>query len=257
MRYDEFRDRWLAALHEAGFAFFHSSPEETIDLSTTTRRWRAYRLPTPVEPLHAGAMLSFSWDSLDSARSRSTEEDLLTELLGRRRGRVATKQRLVRVDAKFHAALTYGSTAALPPGDLWGPWVASMEERLDAALAARRTRRQATQVPPWRGELEIDARCSADGTFLFHGMSLPAFEMIVIPRVWDDPKRRDKEASADRQIDGLARRFREGTEAWIASVRELVKWLRYAPVGSRCVGRRGKRGRGFPDDGDTGPETLH
>lgn len=256
MQYDEFRDRWLAALQEAGFPFLHASPEETIDLPTTTRRWRAYGLPTPAEPLHAGAALSFSWDSLDSARSRSTEEDLLTELLGRRRGRVATERRLLRVDAKFHAALTYGSTAALPPRDLWAPWVASMEERLDAALAAGRPGGPAAQLPAWRGELEIDARCSADGTFLFHGMSLPAFEMIVIPRVWDDPKRRDREASADRQIDGLARRFREGTEAWIASVRELVRWLRHTPSDPRTAPRR-RRGESLPDDGDHGPEVMH
>src|SRR5712691_9378444 len=86
MRYDEFRDRWQVALRSARLLAHHDRPEESIDLTTTERRWRLRLLPRPVEPFHAGATISFRWSPLDSARSYTCEEDLLTELFGRRAG---------------------------------------------------------------------------------------------------------------------------------------------------------------------------
>lgn len=87
-------------------------------------------------------------------------------------------------------------------------------------------------------------------------MSVPAYEMIVVPRIWDDPRRRAREASADEQINELAGRFRGALDAWTASVGELVRWLRYAPGPPRAPSRR-RRSEPFPDDGDVGPETTH
>lgn len=86
MRYDEFRDRWQAALRTARLVSHHDRPEETIDLTTTARRWRVRPLPRSAEPFNAGAMISFRWDPFESARAYTCEEDLLTELLGRRSG---------------------------------------------------------------------------------------------------------------------------------------------------------------------------
>lgn len=114
MRYDEFRDRLQAALRAARLLSHQDRPEETIDLTTTVRRWRVRPLPRPAEPFHAGAMISFHWDAFDSARSYTCEEDLLTELLGRRGAR-STQRRLLRVDITVRAALPYGSTTPMPP----------------------------------------------------------------------------------------------------------------------------------------------
>jgi len=253
MRYDEFRDRCQTALRTARLLSAHDRPEETIDLTTTARKWRIHLLPRAVAPFHAGATISFHWDPFDAARSYTCEEDLLTELFGRRAGR-STQPRLVRVDIAFSAALPYGSTTPIPAPDVWGPWVASMEEKLDEALTTKRRRKDA--IDAWRGDLEIEGRTSPDGAFSLHGMSVAAFEMIVVPRIWDDPKRRAREASVDARIDGLAKRFRGAVDTWTASVGELVKWLRYAPGPRRPSSRRG-RGEPFPDDGGAGPETTH
>jgi hypothetical protein len=253
MRYDEFRDRCQTALRTARLLSAHDRPEETIDLTTTARKWRVHLLPRAVAPFHAGATISFHWDPFDAARSYTCEEDLLTELFGRRAGR-STQPRLVRVDIAFSAALPYGSTTPIPAPDVWGPWVASMEEKLDEALTTKRRRKDA--IDAWRGDLEIEGRTSPDGAFSLHGMSVAAFEMIVVPRIWDDPKRRAREASVDARIDGLAKRFRGAVDTWTASVGELVKWLRYAPGPRRPSSRRG-RGEPFPDDGGAGPETTH
>jgi hypothetical protein len=253
MRYDEFRDRWQAALRTARVLSHHDRAEETIDLTSTGRRWRVHVLGQPVEPFHAGATISFRWDPFESARSYTCEEDLLTDLVGRRAAR-STQPRLVRVDITFRATLPYGSTTPMPAPDVWAPWVASVEEKLDTALTGRR-RRKGAEIA-WRGDLEIDGRSTPDGVFSVQGMSVSAFEMIVVPRIWDDPRRRAREASADKQIDGLAVCFRGALDAWTASVGELVRWLQYAPGPSRARAR-GRRSEPFPDDGDAGPETMH
>ena len=84
MRYDEFRDRWQVALRSARLLAHHDRPEESIDLTTTERRWRL-------------------------RRSYTCEQDLLTELVGRRAGR-STQPRQMRVDIVLGATLPYGST---------------------------------------------------------------------------------------------------------------------------------------------------
>ena len=253
MRYDDFRDRWQAALRTARLLSAHDRPEETMNLTTTARKWRVHLLLRAVAPFHAGATIDFRWDAFEAARSYTCEEDLLTELFGRRPGR-STQPRLVRVDIALHASLPYRSTAPLPAPDVWLPWVASLEEKLDGALTPPHRRKDA--IDAWRGGLEIEGRTSPDGAFSLHGMSVAAFEMIVVPRIWDDPKRRAREASPGARIDGLAQRFRGAVEAWMASVGELEKWLRYAPGPRRPSSRRG-RGEPFPDDGGAGPETTH
>lgn len=102
MRYDEFRDRWEAALRRAGVLSHHDRTGETIELGSVLRRWSVGRLPRAVEPFHAGATISFLWDAVDSARSYTCEEDLLTELFGSRAAG-ATQRRLVRVDLSLRA----------------------------------------------------------------------------------------------------------------------------------------------------------
>jgi hypothetical protein len=253
MRYDEFRDRWQAALHAAGVLSYQDRPQETIDVSTTKRRWRFLTLPRTAEPFNVSASVSFHWDPFQSARSYTREEDLLTELLGRR-ARWSTQHRLVRVDIKLHATLPYGSTTPLPTADVWLPWIASMEENVGAALAPQRQRKN-TDIR-WRGGLEIQGETSIHGEFAVHGMSVPAYEMIVVPRIWDDPKRREREASAVKPIDALAVRFRKALDAWTDSVAELAGWLHNAPVPPRVrPGRR--RRKPFPYDDGSGPETTH
>jgi hypothetical protein len=253
MRYDEFRDRWQAALRAAGILSYQDRVQETIDVSTTERRWRFHTLPRSVEPFSVSASISFRWDAFQSARSYTREEDLLTELHGRR-ARWSTQRRLLRMDIKFHATLPYGSATPLPATDVWLPWIASMEEKLSAALVAHRQRKKT--VIRWRGDLELEGETSLHGEFALHGMSVPAYEMIVVPRVWDDPRRREREASAAQQIDALAARFRGTLDAWTESVAELIGWLRHAPLPPRAQSGQRRR-RPFPHDDDVGPETTH
>jgi hypothetical protein len=106
----------------------------------------------------------------------------------------------MRVGDTFRATLSYGSTTPMPAADVWVPWVASVGRKLDDALTGRRRRKGADNA--WRGDLAIDGRTTPDGTFSFHGMSVPPCEMIVVPRIWDDLRRRAREASADDRSIG-------------------------------------------------------
>lgn len=244
MRYDEFRNRWQEALQAAGLLSHSDRPEETIDLATTARRWEVHLLPRGVEPFSVGTTVSFRWDPFDSARSYTCEEDLLTELLGRG-ARRTTQRRLLRVDITLGASLPHGSSTPMPASDLWVPWVASVEDSLDEALTPKRRRR--TEEPHWRGDLEIAGRTTAELDFSFDGMSVSAYEMIVVPRNWDDPVRREKEPSAHARIEGLAERYRAALDVWTASVTKLATWLRHTPAETPFPSPGPGRKSGKPD----------
>jgi hypothetical protein len=251
MRYDDLRDRWQAALRAAGVLSYQDRVREMIDVGTMERRWRFHTLPRTVEPFSVSAAINFHWDPFQSARSYTREEDLLTELLGRR-AKCSTQRRLVRVDIRLHATLPYGKTTLLPAPDVWLPWIASMDERLSAALVPQR-HRKSTDIR-WRGDLELEGETSLHGEFALRGMSVPAFEMIVVPRIWDDPKRREKEPFGAQHIDALARRFRRAIDAWTSSVTGLVSWLRHTPTSQ---GPSRSRHAPFSHDDEGGPETTH
>src|SRR4051794_8261680 len=103
MTYDEFKAAWLSALRESGLSIMGVRPiEETLDLRTTDRTCKTF-----VEPLggqHAGAFhvtaaLKFRWNALQTARTNTTEEDMLGELLGlERTRRPRTELPWLRVD---------------------------------------------------------------------------------------------------------------------------------------------------------------
>jgi len=53
----------------------------------------------------------------------------------------------------LHATLPYGSATPMPAPDVWVPWVASVEGKLDNAPTGRGRRKCAERL--WRGDLEI------------------------------------------------------------------------------------------------------
>ena len=125
MRYDEFCDRLQDSLRQAGFSLSHAGgSSETIDLAVQARRWQAFVSgPMPLQrvPFHVSARIGFQWDSLESARSRTCEEDLLTALFGTRKQTSKTTPRWLRVDLGLHATLPHGSTTLVPDRFDLGP----------------------------------------------------------------------------------------------------------------------------------------
>ena len=233
MRYDEFRDRLQDCLREAGLFFQHADrPSETIDLVDSDRRWMVYigrSAPQKADPFFVSAKIGFRWDPFAAARSYTCEEDLLTELLGRKEPSPKTKPRLLRVDLDLYATLPYGSTTPMPDPLVFGAWTTSIGEKLDKLLPETEERRGNIAVMGYRGDVEVQARSIAGGSLALTGISLSGFRMVRVPRIWNDPDRRDAEKGAGKELDRLARRFKGALVEWTTSVAELATWLRYFP----------------------------
>ena len=133
MRYDEFRDQLQDALHETGlFSKYVDRPTEVIDLASADWRWEVfvYRdAPESVNPFHVSAKISFRWSAANAARGHTCEEDLLTELLGRRMRLPKTQRRWTRVDLELYATLPYGSTTPIPEPQVFKSWTHSVGEK--------------------------------------------------------------------------------------------------------------------------------
>src|ERR1051326_2374512 len=118
MRYDEFRDRFHDALREVGlFSPYLEKPIETIDIANMSRRWETYIRQSSSrnsEPFQPSGQIAFNWNPFNAARGYTCEEDLLSELFGRRKRPMRTEKRWTRVDLALYANLPYGSTNPLP-----------------------------------------------------------------------------------------------------------------------------------------------
>lgn len=259
MRYDEFRDQLQDALRDVGLFLPHTyNPAETIDLSGTQRRWRLYvirSVPPTVEPFHVSAKIAFQWSPIDAARSCTCEEDLLTELLGRSRLPIKTAQRLIRVDLELRAGLPYGSTTAVPGSQILGAWADSVSQKLCKLLTERKERQgRLVSVLGGAAEVEVRARCDVRGALSLTGVSVAGFRFVRIPRVWDDPDRREAEKGAARELSRLAVRLKKAVDEWIVGVTELARWIRYTPP---PPGTKGIEPWFESPEEEGGPESIH
>src|ERR1700730_6011406 len=117
VRYAEFRDRFEDALQEVDLFIHDAHRVETIGLADTARRWKVHIIsaaPRSAEPFQVSAEISFEWTPVDAARAYTCEEDLLMQLIGRRRRPTRTVRRWKRVDLSLRANLLYGSTTSMP-----------------------------------------------------------------------------------------------------------------------------------------------
>ncbi|MEW6368769.1 MAG: hypothetical protein AB1714_29425 [Acidobacteriota bacterium] len=259
MRYDEFRSEIQDALREVGLlAGGMDTPIETIDVVRMEQRWKLYH-PLPshgAEPFHICAEVAFNWSPIDAARSYTCEEDLLMELLGRKRSTTRTAQRFIRVDLDLSANLPYGSKTTIPEPQVLGPWADSIGRRLDEMLTETKERQgRLIAVLGGREEVQVEARCDVDGRLYLKAVSVGGFRFLRLPRVWDDPDRRTTEKDSGEDLARLALRFKNAADEWTQSVAEFARWIRYAPPPADA-----RRVEPFFDDGeeeDGGPETIH
>ena len=234
MRYDEFRDRLQDALRETGLSFQYAGlPTETLDLANTGRRWDVYvrraTLPDP-EPFHISAELAFEWSPVNAARAYTCEEDLLTEILGRKQRYPKTQQRWTRVDLALRGMLPYGSTTPMPDSQIFGSWTSSVGEKLDKLLTEYQEREgRIVAITGAREEVAVEARSSPDGLLFLRGVTVSGFRLVRIPRAWDDPARQRAEKDIGEELAQLAGRFRDAIDEWGKSVADLARWIRYSP----------------------------
>ena len=250
VRYDEFRDQLEAALQRNSLHFPSLQRVETIELANTVRHWKVYvhgAAPPSAEPFHVSAEISFEWSPFDGARAYAREEDLLTEVIGRRKHLARTERRWKRVDLSLHAGLPYGSTTAMPEPRLFGAWTASILEKVHRAFAEVEEKEgHIVAVLGAHEDLDVQARCQPDGVVSLQGLAISGFRIIHLPRVWDDPERRKAEKDPHGELDRLARTFKTTLDEWTKSLSELAAWIRYSPPapGAKPIAEDGDNGGG-------------
>lgn len=224
MQYEDFAKSLAFALSGAGLRCAGSGMD-TLDPRTLDRVRTLYVEPlggqTLAEPFHVTGAVKFAWDALLTARFSTTEEDFLTEVMGRDEADTLddTERPWIRVDITLRASLPYGEALALPsPGALrnWAKEAAGRLEAVEPLLApeiAREGPNGRFEVLGWKGEPRVSAFVDARGETRFDGVSLSAWQSIQLPRVWDDPDRAEEEP-VDAQLDRLAERLRAALHAW-------------------------------------------
>jgi diadenosine tetraphosphate (Ap4A) HIT family hydrolase len=233
VNYDEFKTAFLQALQESGLPTIGGRPaEEILDLSTTDRTVKVSVEPVrraSQRPFHISGVISWRWDALQTARTTTTEEDLLTELLGRAAAEgVATERPWLRVDLELRAGLEPGQSIPLPSPATWATWHREATSRLRGAArlvpddASRETAPRTGAVLAWQGEPEIHVTGTSRGELRLQSLTLAAFQGIDLRRQWDDPERpRDDDPGAP--LTATFRRVRAALSAWAELVDHLVE----------------------------------
>jgi hypothetical protein len=175
VRYAEFRDYVEDALQEAGLFFYDTDRRlETIELGDTVRSWKVYVWRAALrssDPFHVSAEIGFEWSPADAARAHTCEEDLLAELIGKRRRPTRTERRWTRIDLSLHASLPYGSTTPMPEPQVFGAWTASVVEKADATFTEIKEKKgRIVAVLGGHADVEVEAHCKPDGVVFTEGL---------------------------------------------------------------------------------------
>jgi len=216
VNYDLFRTAWQEALAESGLQIW-SFAHESIALPDMARTYRAYvslgGLP-PADAFNITAELSWEWDSLLSARSETTEEDMLMQVLGDDRRNAPTESPWLRVDVVLHATWPWGKPLPMPATPVWKRWVAELDSRLDRLLLRDVEDHDGRPaVLAWRGEAEAEFICQPDGQLALAAVQVSAWEGVTLPRQWDNPDRVYDE-EPDEQLADLCARIARALREW-------------------------------------------
>lgn len=230
MRYEEFKAAWNEALRDSGLPTFNLG-KETLDLGSMDRTCEVFLEPIGgqhVEPFHVTAALSWRWDVAMAARMRSTEEGLLTELLGRERSyKTRTDRPWLRVDIALHASTPYGKPLPMPTKAAWTKWVREAMGRLERIEPVipednvREAKDGMLEILAWHGNPEVHAVCGPDGELKLESVELAAWQAIELPRQWDNPDRKPDE-HPHRQLCEMFTRVRSALHAWMEVMDHLL-----------------------------------
>lgn len=226
--YEAFRTAWTQALRESRLQALHEATEtldtRSLDRSHTIRVEPLGGQDAP--PFHVTAVLSWAWDTLNTTRARTCDEDVLTEMLGRDvAGELASEKPCVRVDIKLTASAPYGKPVPLPGRSAWRQWAHETLSRLDdiepllPEQPHRENRMGMTEVLAWQGSPIVRTVCSADGELLLGAVELAAGQIIELPRSLDCPDVPDE--GPEEQLTQLFTRVRGALMAWTQALDHL------------------------------------
>jgi hypothetical protein len=225
--YEDFRDMFRQAMRDAHLLSAPLLPSETLDLRSGNRSYRIFlhHNPGTNQPglIHVATELKWTWDSILIARFTTTEEDLLTELLGPENAPDNTEPPFLRVDITLHASVPMDGFYPVPSGGSWRKWAAEVETTVRPYFFVYTT--NDPEYPPfqsWTGEPEVELHCSPGGQLYLHGVSLSAWQLLRLPRQWDDPDRPRDEDPLPALVEFLERAG-EAQEAWGETLEYLLE----------------------------------
>jgi hypothetical protein len=234
LTYDEFKQTWGRALRDSGLPILSAHEgKETLDLRSMDRAFESYVEPLggqEAEPFHVAATLSWRWDAVATAPTVTTEEDMLTEVLGRERvwgHKVRTERSPLRVDVSLHASLPYDEAIPMPTPSVWSNWAREVHGRLERIepLVPEKTTREASdgrlEILAWQADPVAKVICGPEGELRLEGVEIAAGQIIELPRHWDDSERKRDEHPA-AQLHELFERVRASLNAWMEAVDHLL-----------------------------------
>ena len=223
MNYDLFCKLWHEALEFANLVNLPFQPIETVELDGMSRTHEiavALSSTQPVSPFYVTATLSWRWDAALSARSATTEEDLLVNILGQDGYYLVTEQPWLRVDVILNATVPLDSPLPTPDTGAWRRWAAEVAARLSPLLPIDCAEAEVpvedgyrSRVFSSRDEPEARLRCDPDGRLYLAGVYLPAWQGIDLPRQWDNSDREPDDRPDDDLAD-FAARVRRALQEW-------------------------------------------
>lgn len=224
MNYDEFRTLWHEALDTAGLLPSPLWPSEAVDL-----RWmsRTYSLYVSLDhghrarPFHTTAHLGWRWDAALAARTATTEEDLLIELLGQDGYYLVTERPWLRVDVTLRATLPMDSPLPMPDADAWRHWTAEVDSQVAPFLPIEsREEKDGLAALSWRNRPGAQLDCDADGELYLTRVELSAWQGIDLPRQWDNPDRM-RDTGTKAQLTDFTARLRQALREWESCLMHL------------------------------------
>lgn len=232
MTYDEFNQTWIWALQQSSLPIIGPDPvRESLDLRMMDRTVKSFveasGLRRDAEPFHATAALKYTWDALQTARARTTEDDVLHVLHGLDRTRKPrTELPWLRVDVTLRASTLWGKEIPLPSPSAWQRWARETLGRLESiepVIPEERVRERRNGLPEilaWQSEPELHVLCKPDGVLTLRGVEIVSWQGIRLPRKWSDHDRKP-DKSPDKQLLAMFKRLGLALHAWVECLDHL------------------------------------
>ncbi|MCX5748055.1 MAG: hypothetical protein NT062_36810 [Proteobacteria bacterium] len=231
MNYEQFKDLWTWALRESRLPQFVGEPiRETLDLRSTDRKCQSFLHvhSDPATTFNVSAELGFGWDALQTARTTTSEGDLIRELFGTDRSQYPrTELPWLRIDVILRASTLWGKEIPLPTAEVWRSWARETVGRLEniepllPIEQVRENRKGMLEILAWKSDPELNVLCKPDGTLVLRGVEIAAGQVINLPRKWDDDSRKQDKGPHD-QLAALFRRLKASLHGWTMALDHLA-----------------------------------
>src|SRR5579863_253919 len=230
MNHQSFRSALEAALRSSGLPTFGIGGEELLDLQHLDRVNRIAVEPIggqDAEPFLVTAWLSWRWSALQTARTDTTEEDVVTELLGRDDEEVIRTERpWIRVDITLKATLPHGMPMAMPGQTAMRKWfheTMTRLEQIEPMIPQEQVRDDDSRgiSLAWQQvEPRVHAFCRANGNIMLDGVELSGWQAIEVPRILDDPDC-EPDPGPEEALAAMFRRTGAALSAWMQALDHL------------------------------------